>query len=117
MELLLIHFVGDLSLTDKMMLVKFFVWWVVFIFKFIDYYITDKMTDIIKIIDDKFSDNHLPFMILLVNYFSIKSIFKYGQNNPTLLCNILVVILDQFWIFQSVNVEKWYDKYWLNYLV
>ena len=54
------------------------------------------MTDIIKITDDKFFDNHLPSIIPSVNYFLIKSVFKYRQNNPTILCNILVVILDQF---------------------
>jgi hypothetical protein len=73
MELPLIHFIGDLSLIDKMMLVNFFVWWAIFIFKFINDYITD----IIKIIDDKFFDNHLPSMIPSVSYFLIKLVFKY----------------------------------------
>ena len=44
-------------------------------------YITDEMNNIIiKIINNKFFNNQLPSMILSVNIFPMKSVFKYHHS-------------------------------------
>lgn len=67
-------------------MVNFFVWRDIFIYKSIDDYITKRLTEKIKIIDDTclkdpnssgFSDNMTPYIILLINLFWTKSVFKH----------------------------------------
>jgi hypothetical protein len=59
------------------MSVKFFVWRNLSVSKSISDYITDKMIDRIEIIDDIFSGDMIPSVIILVILFPMKSIFKH----------------------------------------
>jgi hypothetical protein len=59
------------------MLVKFFVWRNLSVSKSISDYITDKMIDRIEIIDDIFSGDMIPSVIILVILFPMKSMFKH----------------------------------------
>ena len=64
-----------------------------FIFKSFGDYTIDRKTNKIKIIDDKFFDEQVSFMILSINVFSIESMSKYQWKNPSVVCKILVVII------------------------
>jgi hypothetical protein len=46
---------------------------------------------IIKITDDMLFDNMILFVIPLIILFIIESVFKYGQNIFSMICNFLVV--------------------------
>jgi hypothetical protein len=59
------------------MSVKFFVWRNLSVSKSISDYITDKMIDRIEIIDDIFSGDMIPSVIILVILFPMKSMFKH----------------------------------------
>jgi len=48
----------------------------------VDDYITDKIINIIKIIDDRFFNNHLLNVILSINVLLTESVFKFGQIIP-----------------------------------
>jgi hypothetical protein len=48
----------------------------------VDDYITDKIINIIKIIDDRFFDNHLLNVILSINVLLTESVFKFGKIIP-----------------------------------
>jgi hypothetical protein len=47
--------------------------------QFVDDYIADKIINIIKIIDDRFFDDHLLNVILSINVLLTESVFKFGQ--------------------------------------
>jgi hypothetical protein len=48
---------------------------------------------ILKITDDRFSNDHLPYVILSVNVFSIESVFQYQRIISSVLYKIMVVII------------------------
>lgn len=68
-----------------------------FIYKSINDYITNELTDIIEITDDIFSDDMVSFVILSIILFPIESVFRHQQNILSVIHNILVMV-DKFFI-------------------